>query len=105
MDDITSAISKILEDPESVTALKSIAGSFMKKDEEPDGASPAPSADMAKIMKLVTALKNRNDDDRTRLLMSLKPYVSPERRTKIDEAVKILRLVSILPAVGDLGIL
>lgn len=104
MDDITSAISKILEDPESVSALKSVAGSLLKKEETPKTEnSNAP--DMAKLMKIVGALKNGTEDDRTRLLMSLKPYVSVKRKQKIDEAVKILRLVSILPLVSEYGLL
>lgn len=41
---------------------------------------------------LIGKLSSNNEDDRTRLLMSLKPYMSQSRKSSIDSAVKMLNL-------------
>ena len=56
-------------------------------------------------MKVVTALKSGANDSNAQLLMSLRPHLSPKRQKRVDEAVKILRLVSMLPVIKNAGIL
>ena len=43
------------------------------------------------------------EDDSTRLLTALRPLLGPERRSKIDEAVKILQMMRLLPMLRDMG--
>lgn len=45
------------------------------------------------------------EDENTKLLMALKPHFSEKRREKIDQAVKMLRLLSVLPLLKDSGLL
>lgn len=56
------------------------------------------------IMKIGSALKAPRQDDRTQLLLALKPHLSPARRERVDQAVKILRLLDILPLLKDSGL-
>ena len=55
-------------------------------------------------MKLVPVLSNiKQDDDTTRLLHALRPFLSEERQQKLDEATKMLQLVKILPVIKQLN--
>ena len=106
MDDITSTISKLLENPESLSALKNMAQSVMLSISTESGSDGLLPEDMSKIIKVVSRLRsNSTEDNNTRLLMSLRPYVSEAKQQKIDEAVKIMKLVSLLPLIKETGIL
>lgn len=59
---------------------------------------------MPTLLKAVSALENTKNikDARSNFLFALKPLLSPKRHHKVDEAVKIMRLFSILPMLkGD----
>ena len=56
-------------------------------------------------MGLMSAFNNQKNDRRTELLLALKPHLSEERRERVDKAVKILKIVSILPALKEQGLL
>lgn len=74
-------------------------------------AAPAPQAQglagpdtLAMVARLAPLLGQLNrEDDSTRLLMALRPLLGEERRRKIDEAVKILQLMRLLPMLRDVG--
>lgn len=48
-----------------------------------------------KLMNIMQKLQSRRNDPRCNLIQALKPLLSPGRRHKADEAIEILRLVSI----------
>ena len=56
------------------------------------------------IMKIGSALKTPRQDDRSQLLLALKPHLSPARQERVDQAVKILRILDILPLLKDSGL-
>jgi hypothetical protein len=61
--------------------------------------------DPSMIMKLKDAFLLMNKDDpRVDLLLALKPNLSETRQVKIDEAIRILRLLSLMPLLRDNGI-
>lgn len=132
MEDINSAISQILSDPNSMAQIQNIMGSLglggqgtpAPATQTPataqTAAPPAPSmpsipsipgmpggADMMMaITKLAPILgKAKEEDDSTRLLLALKPMLSESRRSKIDEALRILQLMRIFPLLKDTGLL
>ena len=45
------------------------------------------------------------DDKNTELLRALKPHFSEERAKKVDDAVRILQLIRLLPLVRESGLL
>lgn len=71
-------------------------------DGEETGLSPA---QLAGMVKMVSALNSRKEDDRTRLLQALRPHLSPEKRDRVDKAVKFLKIMDILPLIRGAGIL
>ena len=51
------------------------------------------SPEMLMMLKsAMSKMKNSGDDDRTRLLNSLKPYMSDDRKATIDSAIRMLSL-------------
>lgn len=115
MDDLSSMLSGILNSPEGMEKLKTMAGSLFGESgaapSAPPEQKPAPvlpdisAGEIAGLMKMANLLKSNQTDNRSQLLMSIRPHLSAHRQKRVDDAVKILRLISILPAIKDAGIL
>ncbi len=111
MDDISEKLAGILNDPESMERVRRMAEGLLGEQpaEEKTNAltlgEGMPTADeMQKIMHIVTMLKSKGNDSRTKLLLALKDNLSPPKKEKVDTAVKILRLIDILPLLKESGI-
>lgn len=105
MDDISSAISSLLEDSEKLESLKSMVSSILPQNSNEEKSENIIPADTAKIISTVNMIKNgMKDNDSTKLLLSLRPYMSEDKKHKIDEAVKIMKLMSILPLLTENGL-
>lgn len=108
MDDLASKIGELLNNPGSLDQIKSIAGLLGGAASSPQPASPQPEqnesapgvdGDMLQtIMKVAPLLSNfRQEDDSTRLLRALRPMLCEERQKKLDEAIKLMQLMRMLP--------
>ena len=64
-----------------------------------------PPLDLNTLMLLQRALSAFSQDDtNTQLLRALKPHFSEERAKKVDDAIRILQLIRLLPLVKDFGL-
>lgn len=64
-----------------------------------------PSIDMGTLMKIQGALSRLSQSDKNvDLLMALKPHLSEERSKKVDDAVKIMQLIKLLPLIKESGL-
>ena len=118
MDDLTSKITELIGDPEGMKRISDIASSLMssQKEEqtkkEPEKTEGSFLSDMqldpvqmGNMMKMMSVLKNQNqEDDNTRLLIALKPHLSEERRKKVDKAISMLKIVKLLPILKESGL-
>lgn len=114
MDELSERLAGVLNDPESMNRVRQMAESILGSGQEPsakgdssffDGEGTVPSADeLKKIMNIMSKLKSA-DDSRTRLLLALKPHLSEPRKEKVDTAIKLLKLVDLLPYIKESGIL
>lgn len=127
MEDLSAMLSQLLDDPQGMEKIKSLAGSLLDgQGALPTGGASSPSSsgqttpceptqglgeglpispgEIQTIMKLIGAMKNTGDDDRTRLLLSLKPHLSEERQQRVDQAVKLLKLITLLPLIRESGL-
>ena len=112
MEDLSAMLSQLLDDPQGMEKIKSLAGSLLEGQGPLAAASPPAAGDcgtispgeIQTIMKLMSAMKNDQDDDRTRLLLSLKPHLSQERQQRVDQAVKLLKLITLLPLIRESGL-
>ncbi len=57
-------------------------------------------------MMLAPALSHmRQEDDSTRLLRAIRPFLGERRRHKLDEAVKLMQLARMMPYLKSSGVL
>ena len=110
MDDLSAKLSEILSDPESMNRVREMAESILNEKPQPepqknDFSALADIGEISQIMGLVSKLQSHNDDPRAALLSALKPHLSEAKREKVDTAIKILKMIEVLPLLKDSGIL
>ena len=99
--DFNEEISKALSDPDIMNKVSGILSSMNNnKEETPSSSSP----DLSGLGNIMGALKSAPSDDRTRLLLAIKPFLSEKRAPYMDSAVTILKLASISKLGKDLNL-
>lgn len=108
MDDLSEKLSSILNDPDGMARIQEMAKKLLgdEKPEEPEPPPLLPDLDIGAITRVMAMMKqSAGDDSRVRLLLALKPNLSPERQAKVDSAIKILKLIELAPLLREMGIL
>ena len=124
MDDLNDKIARVLSDPNSMAKIQSMMAALGGGDSPasteptppPPPAPTAPSApppslpldglpDLSMLTKLAPLMGafSKEDDD-TRLLQALRPYLHGEREQRLDDTMKMLRLTKLLPLLQEQGI-
>lgn len=110
MDDLQDKISQIMSDPEALAQVQSLGKMLGLGGEQSPPAPPEPAQDdlgidAGKLMALAPMLGNlRQEDDTTRLLSALRPFLSSEKCRKLDSAGKMIRLIRLIPALKNAGL-
>ncbi len=116
MDDISQKLAELLNDPDSMNMVRKMAENILDENKKSENTSqPADIGSLfgnmdidpiqiGKIMSLMSRLKSDNDDSRSKLLLALKPHLSAPRREKVDTAIKMLKLIDLLPLLKESGI-
>lgn len=66
--------------------------------------NPFGDIDMETVMRMFEMFSEMNKPDKnTALLYALKPHLRGENQRKVDAAVKLLKLMTILPLLNDSG--
>lgn len=61
--------------------------------------------DLSVIAKLAPMMASMNRDDQdTVLLKALRPYLHGDREKRLDDAIKILRFIKIMPLLREKGL-
>ncbi len=94
--DLSQEISKALSDPDIMNKVSDVLSSMNTGESTPDTTS---AGDLSGLSNIMGALKSAPTDDRTRLLLAIKPFLSEKRAPYMDSAITILKLASI----GKLG--
>lgn len=119
--DISSILNSL--SAEDIENIKKVASGFLgnmgetqekpkeKKQENngmpfPDGLSGLGMPDLSQLASLAPILQAFNShDERLDFINALKPLLSEERRHKADEAMKLVKLLSVLPLLRERGIM
>lgn len=133
MDDMSSRLNEILNDPASMEKIRNLAAMFGNSNQQggqapaqqpqpqqqqqpqrqnmqnqqsvPSGTSGIDPEMMRSVMKLAPVFSHmRQDDSSTQLLRALRPFLGETRRGKLDEALRILQLIRMLPYLRNSGI-
>lgn len=120
--DIGSLLSSLSS--EDINNLKNVANSILGGEnlQEPERKEPQKNNDngdfkmpdlsslglpdmsqFSNLLPLLSALNSR--DEREDFICALKPLLSDERRKKADEAMKFVKLLSIIPLLKEKGIM
>lgn len=102
--DISELLSSLSS--EDMEQLKNAANAILgnnqpQKQETPQNPLFNPAM-IGNLSKLSQALSG--DDDRTAFIKALKPMLNESRQQKADEAIKILKLVQLLPLLRESGL-
>lgn len=119
MADIQDKINEILSNPEALRQVQSLGEQLGLAGNTP--AKPKPTEnkkelslpnellndDITKsLFKILPTIKSiGSEDNTTRLLNALRPFLSCERQEKLDKAEKMLKLFKILPLLKDVNFL
>lgn len=113
MEDLSEKLTQLLSSPEGMSKIQSAMAALggMMGEEAPPPApapSPPPSADlgidMAAISKILPLLGNLNQENEdTRLLAALRPYLHGQRAERLEESMRLLRLMKLLPLLTEGG--
>ena len=117
MEDLSRKISELLSDPSTLEQIKGLTGLLGQSDTNTsktvETSRPVPVQQkndfvspeiLGTVMKIAPLLQSVNkDDDSTRLLRALKPFLNEEKCRKVDEAIKLLGLFKMLPIMKSVG--
>ncbi len=113
MSDIQDKINQILSNPEALKQVQSLGEQLglSQKETPPKLPEKAPvtqniSEDMLQtITHLAPIMQSmKTDDDTTRLLNSLRPFLGADKQHRLDQAERMLKLLKILPLLKDNGL-
>lgn len=113
MDDLSEKLAGILNDPESMERVRRMAENILGENSEKQNETSSigdiggmlGAEDMQSIIAIISRLKNSGNDPRSQLLNALKPHLSEPRREKVDTAIKILKILELLPLMKESGLL
>lgn len=113
MDNIQDKIAEIMADPQALSQVQSLGKMLGISGQESTPPPEPPKNDnvlsdeaIGSIAKIVPLLSQINrEDDTTRLLSALRPFLSEEKCRRLDSAKKMLGLMKLLPVLKNEGIL
>ncbi|MGN8895745.1 hypothetical protein [Flavonifractor sp. HCP28S3_F3] len=112
MAELEEKLNAILNDPQAMGQILTVAKALSGQDEEngasietdaPADSSSDPLSALGQLDPKLVQLGMRllsdysmGDDRKTALLEALKPFLRPERQAKVDQAVRIARLTKVI---------
>ncbi len=113
MDELSEKLSDILNNPESLSQVRQMAENILGNNQKPEEKSTAlneldsvlGAGELQSVISIIEKLKSSGNDPRSQLLNALKPHLSKPKREKADTAIKILKVIEILPYLRESGIL
>ena len=113
VNDIFQKLNTMLSDKDMSDNLKNILTNISSSSEDTTEKSNQDSrtADnsgidietILKMKKIMDSFNNSENDSRSNLLLSLKPYLADNKKQKIDQYVKFLNLAKVIELMNPLG--
>lgn len=100
-DNLNEKLSQILNDPKGMAQIQSLAQSLFGGEKSAEQTESIGKGEMDILMRAAKMLRSDRPDDRSQLLLALKPHLSGERRERVDRAVKLLRIAKLAPLLGE----
>ena len=127
MDDLTKKLGDLINSPEGMQKIQSalaamgMGGDGSMEDEPAEAAAPMEHPreagpvvaashhdglpDLTMLAKLAPLLQNfRKDDENTALLKALRPFLKNEREKRLDDTIKIMQFIKVMPLLQEKGL-
>ena len=103
MSEMQDAINQILIDPEAMKQVQSLGEQLGLSKPQPK-PEPKPEG-LGALTKLAPLMNNFSaDDEVSRLLEALRPFLGEEKRRRLDQAARLMRLIKVIPLIKDSGL-
>lgn len=98
-------LNTLLNSPEGLSKISEVMAALGgAADAEPKPESP-PTAAVPDVSRLLPFLSSMGkDNEHTALLKALRPYLHGEREKRLDDSVKLLQLLQLLPLLQQGGL-
>ena len=99
MDGFSDLLSKVLADPESMSAIAGLARRFSEEKTEPAQEElPAASETLLGVPAISKALQLLGEGSRERiaLLCAMRPYLREEKRARLDTVIATMKTLDLL---------
>lgn len=108
-DDLQSKLDALLKSPDSLQQIAQMMATLSATDDPPSAPAPPPPSDtpdLSMLLKLAPLLSSLSaENEHTALLKALRPYLHGEREKRLDESMKLLRMLELLPLLKEGGLL
>ena len=104
-DDLSDLIKNFSNGNIDMNKVNDILNSLNSADKSSDSNNSSSTSDstnnidittMLKIKEIMDKMKASNNDNRSNLLLALKPYLRKSRQTKLDQYIKLLNMAPLL---------
>ena len=104
MSEMQDAINQILSDPDAMKQVQSLGEQLGLNNPPP--AKSEPQSEMLGAMQSLAPLMNHfsADDEVTRLLNALRPFLGEEKLRRLDQAQRLMKLIKVIPLLKDSGL-
>ncbi len=107
MDGFSEMLSKVLSDPESMSAIRSMAQQFASDDKKERGEreeTPSVAQTLLGVPAISRALHLLSNGSRERidLLCALRPFIREEKRSRLDTVISTMKTLDLLCAAEKL---
>lgn len=105
MDNIEDILRVLAEDDENTENADNTQNTENTDSNDSENDGLFSGLDPQMLLGLLSAFETLNQpDDNERFLLALKPLLREENRRKVDSAIRLMKLFSLLPLIRDLGI-
>ena len=94
--DLSGILARVTENPQALSMLASLLGGLSKKENAEEHAHKPEDGDLLPAL-MPQKQKSRKEEDRRRLLLALKPFLSRERCQVLETLILVLDAISLLP--------
>ena len=95
--DLSGLLARVTENPQAMSMLSSLLGGMGEQSEKepPSHKQEMGERDEARPTLAPQAGRHRKHDDKRRLLLALKPFLTPERQKALDMLLPLLEAISL----------
>lgn len=106
-DNVKSIINNLSNQPDSgISSNENEQENKSNESKEDDSSQAMPNIDlntMLKMKSIIDSMNKQQNDPRANLLRSLKPYLKPSRKDKVEQYIKIFSMGKVFETLNPLG--